>query len=371
MEKFKLSLYAIVLIVAIACHRKSTTTTPPPPSVEVTTAQRELLYDQIEVASVIESLYEATIQPRIDGFLDSITYSPGVPLKRGDLLFVISPDTYNIALLTAQANLSTAEAQEILAHNNYQRALPLAQIDAISRSDLDQYTATHKAALSAVKSAREALKTAELNLSYTRITSPLDGIASESPAKEGDYVGLSTIFSTLTTISYIDSVEVEIAIPTAIYLSHLPTHKSNSYDNSKLLSDIKLSLSGGEQYPHLGEYDYTLQSTPSSSSSVAIMVKFPNPQGRLKSGMFARIRANIGSAKECVIVPQRAVSQNQGINSVWVMRPDSTVEFREVTLSKTTDQNWIITSGVAEGEDILLTGQLKVHNGAKVTPTKK
>ncbi|MFI3292035.1 MAG: efflux RND transporter periplasmic adaptor subunit [Rikenellaceae bacterium] len=371
MEKFKLSLYAIALLVAIACHHRSSKKPLPPLSVEVATAKSQSIYDQIEVASQIESLYETTIQPRVDGFLDSIAYSPGMPIKRGELLFVINPDSYNIALLAQQANLESAVAQEILAHNNYQRALPLAQIDAISKSDLDQYTATHNAAMATVKSANEALANAELNLSYTRITSPIDGIVAESSAKVGDYVGLATEFSTLTTISYIDSVEVEIPIPTAIYMQHLPSKQSNSYDNLLLLSNIELTLSGGEHYPYLGEYDYTLKSTPSSSSSVVIMAKFPNPEARLKPGMFARVKANIGSANERVIVPQSAVSQNQGVNSVWIMRPDSTVEFRQVTLGNTTAQGWVIQDGVSSGEDVLLTGQLKVHNGAKVIPSKK
>ncbi len=294
-----------------------------------------------------------------------------MPISRGSLLFVINPDTYNIALLTAKANLESAVAQEVLAHNNYQRALPLAQIDAISRSELDQYTATHNAAKSAVKAAREALNNSKLNLSYTRITAPIDGIIAETPAKEGDFVGPSTIFSKLTTISYIDSVEVEIAIPTAIYLRHLNSPESNTYDNDNLLSNIELTLSGNEIYPHKGEYLYTKKSTPSSSSSVVIVAKFPNPNLRLKSGMFARIRANIGTPQQSITVPQMAVSQNQGVNSVWVMLPDSTVKFREVTLGATTGRNWIIESGVESGEDVLLTGQLKVHNGAKVIPIKK
>ncbi len=371
MEKFKLTLYAVALFVAVACHHKVTHKSLPPLNVEIATATSNQIYEHIEVATEIQGLYEATIQPRIDGFLDTIAYASGMPISRGSLLFVINPDTYNIALLTAQANLESAIAQEVLAHNNYQRAFPLAQIDAISRSELDQYTATHNAAKASVKAAREALNNSKLNLSYTRITAPIDGIIAETPAKEGDFVGPSTIFSKLTTISYIDSVEVDIAIPTAIYLRYLGSLESNSYDNSSLLSDIELTLSGNEIYPYKGEYYYTRKNTPSSSSSVVIVAKFPNPNQRLKSGMFARVKANIGVPQNNIIVPQIAVSQTQGVNSVWVMLPDSTVKFREVDLGTTSGRDWIINSGVDAGEDVLLTGQLKVHNGAKVIPTKK
>ncbi|MFI3282332.1 MAG: efflux RND transporter periplasmic adaptor subunit [Rikenellaceae bacterium] len=371
MERFKLSLYAIALIVAISCHQKSKKMSMPPLRVEVAEAQSVPIFEKVEVASQIKSLYDVVIQPRVDGFLDSISFSEGMPIKRGDLLFTLDASQYNISVLAAQAELESAIAQEIAAHNNYQRAVPLAEIDAISQSDLDQYTATHSAAKASVKSAQEALNSAKLNLSYTQIASPIDGIIADSPASEGDYVGPSTALSTLTTVSYIDTVEVEIPIPTAIYLKNVAHQEGGSYDNSTLLSDIELTLSGGEKYRYAGEYHYTLKDSPTSSSSVVVVAKFPNPSRRLKSGMFARVKSNIGEQKESVVVPQEAVNQNQGVNSVWIVRPDSVVEFREVTLGATSAQNWIIESGVEPGESVLLTGQLKVHNGAKIIPTKK
>ncbi len=342
----------------------------PPQSVEIHVAEEVATYNNIEVSSSITSLYEVVIQPRVDGFLRSINFSDGMPISRGKLLFTIESNTYNIARLAAQAELESAQAQEILARSNYERAVPLARIDAISQSDLDQYRATHSAAIAAVKSAREALNNAELNLSYTRIYAPIDGVIAATSANEGDYVGPSTAISTLTTISYLDTVEVYIPIPTSIYLESVTTTKSGYYDNATLLSDIELTLSGAERYPYKGLYNYTKKDTPTTSSTIVIVAKFPNPELRLKSGMFARIRANIGAQRERVVVPQIAVSQSQGVNSVWIMKPDSTVEFRKVTLGGTTREGWIIDSGIERGESVLLSGQMKVHNGAKVSPKR-
>ncbi|MFR9593728.1 MAG: efflux RND transporter periplasmic adaptor subunit, partial [Rikenellaceae bacterium] len=186
---------------------------------------------------------------------------------------------------------------------------------------------------------------------------PIDGIVAESPANEGDYITTPT---TLTTISYTDTMQVEIPIPTTIYLQHKDS-----------LSNITLQLSGSEKYPHKGIYYYTLKDSPTSSSTVVMTAKFPNPEGRLRPGMFGRVRANIGKERSCVVVPQIAVSQNQGVNSVWVMQSDSTVKFTEVELGAATSEGWIVESGVNSGDVVLTSGQLKVHNGAKVSPQKK
>ncbi len=363
----------VVACCATSCrHKKVKSAVAPPVSVEVAVAQEMLMQDQIEVSSQVASLHEAIIQPRVNGFLRSINYREGMPVKRGDLLFEIDPSQYSIALLAAQAEVESAVAQEALARSNYERAKPLVAIDAISRSDMDQYTATHKSAQASVRSASEALSNAELNLSYTKILSPINGLAAESPATVGDYVGAGTSLSTLTTISYIDTVEVEIPIPTAIYLQHVAANgQQGSEDNAALLSDITLTRSGGRLYEHMGEYDYTLTDSPSRSSTVVVVAKFPNPDLILKAGMFARITAGIGSLQPRVVVPQKAVSQSQGVNTVWVIKPDSVAELRQVVLGSTSGENWIIDQGVSSGESVVVSGQLKVHNGAKVSPTKQ
>ncbi|MFR9542817.1 MAG: efflux RND transporter periplasmic adaptor subunit, partial [Rikenellaceae bacterium] len=233
----------------MACvHKQRGSATMPPIGVEVAQAQRSSICDRVEVASQVASMYDVVIQPRIDGFLNAINYSKGMPVSRGDLLFVIDPSQYNISLLASRADLQKAEAEERLAYRNYERALPLVGIDAISRSDMDQYSATHSAARASVASAREMVNNAKLNLGYTKIYAPIDGLVAESPANVGDYVGPSTALSTLTTISYIDTVEVAIPIPSPIYMRNVTSSSQDSYDNSELLSDIELTLSGGERY---------------------------------------------------------------------------------------------------------------------------
>ncbi len=370
MRELHLFIFLIASIAGVSCKAKKESRSLPPIKVEVAEAQSQKISDKLEVATKIEGLNNAVIQPRVDGFLTAIAYDDGMPVKRGQLLFQIDPASLSTSLYSARASLESARASEILAERNYQRALPLSQIDAISQSDLDQYRATYKAAKASTKSAEEALRSAELNIGYTDIYSPIDGIAEACSATVGDYVGPSTLQNKLTTISYLDTVVVNIAIPTATYLKHISASQGQSYDNSSLLSNISLILSDSTLYDHKGEYYYTKKDTPSTTSSVIIVAKFPNPELKLKQGMFSRIRCDIGSTKECIVVPQSAVSQMQGINSVWLVEKDSIATYRQVKLAGRDNGLWVIEQGVNAGDEVITAGGLKMHNGAKVAPIK-
>ncbi len=367
MEKLKLSLYIFVAIVAISCKQKQTKVQVPPIKVSVTEVAVESLYNRINIATQIEALRNAVIQPRVAGFLLSTHYQGGMPVRRGDLLFTVDPASFATTLYAARASVESARASEVLAQRDYQRAEPLAAIDAISQSDLDQYRATYKAAKASTKSAEESLRSAELEISYTKIHAPFSGIAAKSNATRGEYIGPGTLQSELTTISQIDTISVELPIPTSRYLRSRQRGEQDSFDNSTLLSDISLTLPDSTKYEYYGEYYYTLKDTPASSSLVVVVVKFPNPDLRLKEGMFARVAANIGERQACLVVPRVAVSQMQGVNSLWVIKPDSTAQWREVTLGDLYGSKWEIESGVEAGERVVVSGGLKLHNGAKVS----
>ncbi len=370
MSKLKLILCTVATLLAISCkHKKSKKEAMPPLKVEVTIATIDSLYNRINIASQIEAINNAIIQPRVDGFLLSTHYQGGMPVKRGQLLFTIDPATYATTLYAAKASLESARASEALAQRNYERAEPLAQIDAISKSDLDQYRATYKSAKASTKSAEETMRSAELEIGYTKIYAPISGIAAKTTASIGDYIGIGTLQSELTSIAQIDTVCVELPIPTSKYMQYTSNVANGSFNNADLLSDIVMTLPDSSIYEHKGEYYYTLKDTPSQTSTVVIVAKFPNPSLSLKEGMFTRIGANIGERKACIIVPKTAVSQLQGVNSVWIIKPDSTAEWRTVTLGDTYGSLWNITSGVQAGERVVVSGGLKLHNGVKVAAT--
>jgi membrane fusion protein (multidrug efflux system) len=293
-----------------------------------------------------------------------------MPVKQGELIFRLDDAPQRANRLAAEASLSSAKAKAVEALRNYERAIPLARINAISQMQLDQYTAENQAAIAAVKSAEQNLRNAQLEESYTRIYAPISGIISSSAATAGDYVGPGTQFSELTTIQNIDTVSIDLAIPMNEYLA-LSKRKKFSYDNSSLLSDIRLQVADGSIYPEQGFYKFTRQRIASDMGTIVLVVGFRNPNYTLKAGQFARVTASIGGSKESVLIPQRAVSQIQNISSVWVIRPDSTAEYREVKLGGTAGEWWIVDSGVSKGERVAVTGLQKLRNGMKVYPTLK
>lgn len=357
------------LVMIPACHNTHQKSTIPSLSIESAEAITTIVCDQIGFATSTEPIRSVTIEPRVNGYLGSITYNNGKLIRRGDQIFQIDPTQIYTELYAAEAALESARASEVEARNNYLRATPLVKISAISQSDYDNYTATYRAAEAEVKSAEQSLRNAQLNLSYTTINAPIDGIIASSPANEGDYVGPGTQFTTLTTITQIDTLQVKLPIPISKYLKYRANQ--NSSENEGLLSQITLILPDSSIYPHLGVYDYTEQTAAFGSSTVVIVANVANPNGVLKAGMFARISALIGEPRECVIIPQRAVTQLQGVNMAWVIAPDSTVSMRSVTLDGTYGQYWRVKDGISSGEMVATTGQLKLHKGDKVIPIGK
>ncbi len=364
-----LCLMILALTTLSGCKKTAQKNSIPPLNVEVARAEARLLSDKIWFTTTTEPHYSVTIEPRVNGYLEEVRYKSGAPIKSGESIFQIEPSLLNTTYYSALATVESARASLVEAENNYKRAIPLAKIDAISRTSLDEYTANYAAAKSNLKSAEESLKSAKLNLSYTTITAPIDGLIAESPASLGDYVGPGTSFATLTTISYVDTLKLALAIPTAKYLKH--TNQKASYDNRDLLSDIILILADSSIYKDRATYDYTQKDISSGSSTVVIYAKVPNTEGQLKPNMFTRVCANIGNESEKIMIPQKAVTQMQGISSVWVIGKDSTASYRVVKVGSTYGTDWHIVSGLKAGEMVATSAQLKIHEGERVIPSIK
>ena len=367
--KIKLSSAIFLAIITISCkqHAKSEYE---PFFIEVATVEaRELPYTKSFIAPIAAN-YSATIQPRISGFLLSSSFKNGMPVKRGQLIFTLDDAPQRANRLAAEAALSSAKAKAVEAKRNYERAIPLVRIDAISQSQFDQYTADNLSAMAEVKSAEQNLHNALLDESYTRIYAPISGIISASAATAGDYIGPNTQFSELTTIQNIDTVGVDLAIPMSEYLA-LSGRKAFSYNNASFLSDIRLYTADGSEYPEKGFYKYTRQSVSSEMGTIVLVVGFRNPDYALKAGQFARVTASLGVNRECIVIPQRAVQQIQSISSVWVIRADSTAEYRTVKLGSTAGEWWIVESGLDKGEVVATSGLQKLRNGEKVSISTK
>lgn len=358
---------AIAALVATACRPQAETAAGQTLEIETAVARSDSLYVRRSFISEIGSDSEVIIEPRVSGFLAARHYRKGMPVRKGQLLFEIDNREYYSALLSAQAALESSRALALEARNNYDRAVPLAGINAISAAQLDQYTARYAAARADVKAAEQAVRNAGLNLSYTKIYSPIDGIIESSNAGKGDLVGPGTQIPTLTTIMNIDTVTVSIAIPMAQFLA-LDGDRAMIYDNAGLLSDIVLYEADGTRYPFAGKYDYTRTAVSTATGTIVLIVRFPNPSYRLKAGQFARIEANLGAKRPRVLVPSQSVSQILDASSVWVIRADSTAEYRHITPGETFGALWAVEEGLQPGERVAVTGIQKLKEGMRVVP---
>lgn len=333
--------------------------------IEVVKAVGDSIVTRMSFISTLQPNYIAVVQPRVNGYLSAKLFSNGMPVKRGQVIFRIDSRQQVADMLAAKAVLSTAQANVIEAQNNYNRAVPLAAIDAISRAQLDQYTAQYAAAQASVASAEQQLKNAELQVEYTTIRASINGVISASEAYSGDYVGPNTKFATLTRIENIDSLGAEVAIPMSQYLK-LSGRKSFTYKNDSLLSNIELYLADGNIYPIKGAYSYTKSAVADAEGTIILVVTFPNPQYILKSGQFARVVTNVGKPQYRVTIPQSAINQIQGVESVWVVNADSTVQFRKVSVTEELDNGMAAVIGLSAGETIVKNANARLSNNEKI-----
>lgn len=368
----KNSFTTLILMSALSfsCAEKGVKEQMPPLKLAVIEAKSELIPNRMTFVGQTSALNSYTIEPRVSGYLTKINFTGGQLVKKGQLLFKIDPITFETQVAQAKANLASAQAELTQAENNYNRSVPLAKINAISKSQLDAATATMQSAKESVIAARANLRNANLNLSYTTITSPDNGIVEQPKASIGDFVGVGTQYQVLTTVSDNRDVTVNLAIPTAKYYN-IVSSEQQSNKNDSLLSDIALKISDSVTYPYKGKYRYTAQNIDNQSGAIILQVEFPNPDGLLKAGQFARVGANVGKSKYKIVVPQVCVNEIQGNYSVWVLGKDNKAEFRKVDVGQTFGQMWIIENGLQAGEKVITEGFSKLHDGMTVEPLEK
>lgn len=359
------TLLILLLLTSVACtSKKAAPKAEPPLQLAVATALEQEIPIRVEFSSKAAAATSYIIEPRITGYVNKIHFTGSQKVKKGDKLYSISPEEYSAGMLSAKAALASAKASLIEAQSNYKRSVPLAKINAISQSELDQATYSLRSAEEAVTSANANLQNAMLNLSYTNIYSPIDGVASTSIPSTGDLVGPASSYPTLTTISNVDSILVLLSLPTKKYeeIAELNPQPIG-------VSDIVLTTENGQIYPHKGRLKYIEPTINTTTGTVVMRVYFPNPEGALMPGQFVRVGANIGENQRALLLPAECVNTVQGTLSVFLVLPDSTLKFKEVTSSGNIDGMAIISSGIKDGDLVAATNFSKLNSGMKVAPT--
>ncbi len=373
-------IFAAGAVAAITgCEPQKKAPPPPPPVVQVLTVQpQDAPISQTWVATVTGYI-NADIRAQVSGYLLSQNYRNGAYVKAGDILFQIDPRPFQAALAQAQGSLAQAQAQNTANELNAQRSTDLYQKKVISQQQYDDQMQAFEASKAAVQAAQASVQQAQLNLTFTKITAPVTGLASIATAQVGDLVGPSS--GTLATVIQVDPIKVNFMVPEQGYINFIQQYFNDpskspigvaGYDGPGF--PITLTLANGVSYeqngkPVVGKLTSVNNVVGIDTGSISIQGVFPNPGNLLRPGQFGLVTATIRVEKNVVVVPQRAVVDLQGLNQLYLVGPDNKVNVVQVKLGPTTGSDQIVTSGLKAGDRVIVEGTQKVKDGTLVNPT--
>ena len=338
-----------------------------PPEVVVATVEQRDVPRYVEWIGTTRGFNNALIRPQVKGYLRGIDYKQGAVVDEGQLLFQIDPREFEASLENARGELGQAKANLEKSLIHVKRYRPLAKDGAVSQQELDDAEQNALADEARVLSATAKVAQAELNLSWTKIVSPIQGVADIAVAQVGDLVSQTT---ELTTVSQLDPIKVSFAISQQDYLL-LARARSDQDDGRSLESAgpiLQLYLADGSLWPHAGTPFILGRAVDRDTGTITVEGRFDNPGNVIRPGQFARVRVHVGDLPNALLVPQRAVSDVQGQYLVSVVREDDVVDIRNVDVGMVDAKNWIITKGVSKGERVIVEGLQKVKTGMKVRP---
>jgi membrane fusion protein (multidrug efflux system) len=341
-------------------------TVPPAPVVDVA----EVIVKDVPIVrewvGTTDGLVNAKINAQVQGYLIKQNYQEGSVVKKGQVLFEIDPRPFQAALEQAKGQLAIAEGQFYTAKANLEKIRPLASVNAVSKKDLDDAIGREASARAAVQASKAAVHKAEIDLSFTKITSPINGIAGIAKAQLGDLVG-STGGPELTTVSTLDPIKVYVPISEQEYMHYTRAAEAKGKPGGEGPA-LELVLADGQVFPHKGKLSFADRQVDERTGTIKVATLFPNPGNLLRPGQFAKIRAMLETQEGALLVPQRAVMEIQGRFQIAALTPDNKVELRWVKVGERTGSLRVIEEGLKPGERVIVEGIQKVKAGMTVTP---
>jgi RND family efflux transporter MFP subunit len=362
---FRFCLVFICFLLLINCSEPPQQAAANIPVVKVTEVIQQDVTLSEEWIGTLDGMVNATINAQVTGYLIKQNYKEGDLVKKDQLLYEIDPRTFQAALAQAKANLAQQQAvlkTNQLALNRINRLLPEKAVSVLDRDNAVGAVATANAQ---VLAAQAAVDTAQLNLGFTKVTSPINGIAGVSKIQLGDLVGPGSANNELTTISQVDPIRAYIGLSEQQYL-RFSAQKQNGEHGSSV--PLELKLADNSVYPHSGKFFFAGRAVDVSTGTIKIAALFPNADNVLRPGMYARIRANVAN-ESGLLVPQVAVMQLQTATQLAVVNKEDKVEMRTVTLGQNSGKLVVVKEGIKLGERVIAEGGQKVREGMKVQPT--
>ncbi|WP_395061909.1 efflux RND transporter periplasmic adaptor subunit [Paraburkholderia silvatlantica] len=355
-----LILVAVVLTLFAGCKKASGPPALGAPEVTVMTVTAQDTPVQLEFTAQTQSSREVEIRARVDGFLDRRTYSEGDKVKAGQTMFLMDPKPFQAALQTARGELAQQQARLTVAQQNLARVKPLAAQQALSQKDLDDAIGNEKQAQAAVISAQGQVETAELNLGYTTIKSPLDGLASYARQQDGSYL-IANSSGLLTYVYQLDPIWVNFSISENEMLhfqDEISAGKLQFPPNSEFV--VTVILADGTEFPQHGTISFANPAFSTDTGTFLVRATLANPKGTLRPGQFVRARVSGATRPNAILVPQRAVLQGAKSHFVWVVDNASKAKQRVVEVGDWNGDNWFINDGLKAGERIVVDGAIRV-----------
>jgi membrane fusion protein (multidrug efflux system) len=361
-----LATFLICLSFSAGCSRKPAQTGPPPPEVLVTTVTPQDVPRVLERVATLDGFINANINAQVQGYIVSRDYQEGSVVKKGDLLFQIDPRPFEAALAQAKGTLAKDKANQVKADADEKRALDLFKKKVISDQERDTAIAAAGSSRANVEADEAAVRQAEINLSYTKITAPIDGVTGFANNQVGDLVGPST--GPLTTMSQIDPIKAVVTAGEGPFTDFISRHPDATERNAYIKSlDFDLILGNGELYPHKGKFYALDRNLDTRTGSIRYYVTFPNPGNILRPGQFGNVRFVADMKKGAMVVPQEAVTELQGNYQVTVVDENNKVSIRPVKMGERIGAMWEVTEGLKPGDKVVVQGLQKAREGSTVT----
>ena len=354
-------------LLASNCSRKAAPPGPVVPEVWVTTVQPRDVPRVLERVATLDGFINANINAQVQGYIISRDYQEGSLVKKGDLLFKIDPRPFEAALAQANGTLMKDRATAAKTAADEKRAQDLFNKKVISDQERDTAIAAAQSGQANVEADEAAVKTAELNVGYTKITAPINGLAGFANNQVGDLVGPSAS-TPLTTVSQVDPIKAIVTVGEGAFTDFFARYPDTEKRQALLKSiPFDLILGSGNVYPRKGTFYALDRNLDTKTGSIRYYVTFPNPDATLRPGQFGKVRFVPDTVKNALVVPQEAVSELQGNFQVAVVEQNNTVSIRPVKMGERIGGMWQVTEGLKPGDRVVVQGVQKAKEGAAVT----
>jgi membrane fusion protein (multidrug efflux system) len=364
----RLGIAAIVLVAAAGCREEAAPPPSAPPVVDVVVVTARDVPVIKEWIGTTTGFIDAQVRARVSGYLTHQDYTEGSFVHKDDLLFRLDPRPFEAQLDQANAEHQKAIAAKGKTALDVTRLTPLARTGAVPQQDLDNSIQADAAAAAMIDATNAQVELAKLNLGYTRVLSPIDGIAGIAQAQVGDLVGALNS-QVLTTVSTVDPIKVYFPVSEQEYLlASKRLEELSAMPEADRPAIVEMILSDGTAYAHKGRFFTADRQVDVTTGAIRIAALFPNPGNVMRPGQYAKVRATVDTLRGAAVVPQRAVQEMQGVFMVGVVGGNNLAELRSVKMGQRTGSDWVITEGIKPGEMVVVEGYQKLKAGEPVTP---